>query len=131
MAAEPPTITISKVALIAAYKTWREEHDDEHMTDQAALAFGEALKAFGDRAAVNGAEQGDAANGAGGGDVAPTVPPVEATLCTLLCTDCEEAPSTHHCAECDMFFCGGCLVAHAKVHVYTEKSELFTHGSIL
>ena len=130
VAAVPPTITISKVALIAAYKTWREEHDDEDTTEQAAMAFGEALTAFGDRDAVNGAEQGDAANGAGGDAAAvpittlATALPVEAPFCTPLCTDCEEgeeAPSTHHCAECDIFFCDECLVAHAKVHVYAEE----------
>jgi hypothetical protein len=68
VAAEPPTITISKVALIAAYKIWREGHPDL-LTEQAALAFGEALKAFRERAEVNGAG-GDAGAVAGGGGVA-------------------------------------------------------------
>jgi len=68
VAAEPPTITISKVELIAAYKIWREGHPDL-LTEQAALAFGEALKASRERAEVNGAG-GDAGAVGGGGGVA-------------------------------------------------------------
>jgi hypothetical protein len=54
VSAEPPTITISKVALIAAYKSRREAHPDQHLGDEAASAFGAALKAFGERDEVKG-----------------------------------------------------------------------------
>ena len=59
VAAEPPTITISKVALIAACQAWREAHED-HWTKEAGLNFAKALRAFGGRDEVNEAG-GDAA----------------------------------------------------------------------
>ena len=52
VAAEPPTITISKVALIAACQAWREAHED-HWTKEAGSNFAKALRAFGERDEVN------------------------------------------------------------------------------
>ena len=54
VAAVPPTITLAKLDLIAGIQAWRKEHTDQWAED-AALIFGKALAAFGERTDVHAA----------------------------------------------------------------------------
>ena len=108
-----------------------------HWTEDAGSNFGEALRAFGERdevkeaggtlavatVAATVAEPISAATSWACGKCT-SVNEASATACNLCssphasappptCTDCEDGPSTHHCAECVMDFCSRCLVVHA------------------
>jgi len=85
---------------------------EDHWTEEAGSNFGEALKAFGERDEVNEVG-GILAAATVATTVAIVAEPPRASAPPPTCTDCEDGPSTHHCAECVMDFCSRCLVVHA------------------
>ena len=118
-ACDPPPLCIYDLSTVTSHTLPRlsppnpdTRLTEDHWTEEAGSNFGEALKAFGERDEVNEVG-GILAAATVAATVATVAEPPRASAPPPTCTDCEDGPSTHHCAECVMDFCSRCLVVHA------------------